>query len=251
MYKHHEESIKAMTAHYREIPHIQALFLVGSIATGEEREDSDIDGVAIIPNEEYKRMQETTGTLEVIHGKCTYEGGYFDIHYFSPEALEDLAQNGSEPMRNLFRDAQTLFCNEPRLAQLATEIQTYPKEAASEKQFKFYCTLKQWYRYFWVICKPQSFARFHAADGIIFNLYRLILIENKILFPSMRKLEETVAKAPNKPQGIMETTARFMKTLSDEDCRAIIESYENWTTYDFPKDQNTIMNNFADKWEWD
>jgi predicted nucleotidyltransferase len=51
MYKHHQESIENMTAHYGTHPEIIALFLVGSIATGTERPDSDIDGVAVVSPE--------------------------------------------------------------------------------------------------------------------------------------------------------------------------------------------------------
>lgn len=42
----------------------------------------------------------------------------------------------------------------------------------------------------------------HVVNGMAYNLYRLILIENEILFPSVRKLETFVINAENKPVGI-------------------------------------------------
>jgi len=251
MYKHHEESIANMAAHYREMPEVVALFLVGSIATGTERVDSDVDGVAIVSREEYERRQKNGTTLEAVWGKCTYDGGYFDIHYHSRECLEYLLENGSEPMRNLFNSAQVLFCDDSALPPLVAEIPKYPLAAAQTKRLRFYCTMKQFYTYFFRICKPVGFMRHHVADGMIFNLYRLILIENEILFPSMRWLERTVANAPNKPDGIIELVADFMRTLSDDDAAAIVDAYEAWTQYDFPKEHSIVMNNFADKWEWE
>lgn len=239
-----------MIVHYRENPEVRALFLIGSVVTGTERTDSDIDAVAVVSHQEFERKRQNEGTLEVVHGKCTYEGGYFDTHYMSREELEKLAESGSEPMRNMFVSARVLFCDEPSLPKLVAKLPKYPKKEADDKQIRFYCTLKQFYRYFWVICKPTGFMRFHVADGMIYNLYRLILIENEMLFPSMRKLEETVILAPNKPEDIVEKCQKFMQTLSDEDCAALVESYEAWTSYDFPKEQNTVMNNFADTWEW-
>jgi predicted nucleotidyltransferase len=228
MYKHHEESIKNMAAHFSENPEIIALFLVGSVATGTAREDSDIDGVAVVSREEIARKKKNEGTLEVVFGKCTYDGGYFDIHYHSREEMEEIAQNGSEPMRNLFLCAQTLFCNEEGLPELVAKIPEYPKKVAEEKRLKFYCTLKQFYGYFWCACKP----------------------EGEILFPSMRKLEDAVISAPNKPENIIEKVKKFMQTLSDEDCYALVQSYEEWTSYDFPKDFQFINNHFADPYEW-
>jgi hypothetical protein len=41
-----------------------------------------------------------------------------------------------------------------------------------------------------------------------------------------------------------------MESLSDHHAAALIEAYENWTTYDFPKDHHTVMNKFADQWGW-
>ncbi|MCL2355867.1 MAG: nucleotidyltransferase domain-containing protein [Defluviitaleaceae bacterium] len=250
MRQHHADSVKNMTAHFRADERVRALFLIGSIATETARDDSDVDGVAIISQEEYQRRRQNEGTLEVVHGKCTYPGGYFDIHYHTRECLEHLAQNGSEPMRNMFSNARVLFCDEPDLAELAAKIPVYPKIEAAKKQLRFYCTFKQYYGYFWCACKPTGFFRHHVADGMVFNLYRLILIENEILFPSVRKLEDAVISAPNKPAGVVELAQKLLQTLDDNDCGALVSAYESWTSYDFPKDHNTVMNNFADSWEW-
>ncbi len=49
---------------------------------------------------------------------------------------------------------------------------------------------------------------------------------------------------------IIEKCHRFMQTLSDEDGLALVDSYEAWTGYDYPRDHNVVMNNFADPYEW-
>jgi hypothetical protein len=51
--------------------------------------------------------------MEACFGKCTYEGGYFDVHFKTRKQLEELAESGSEPMRNMFSAARVLFCDEP------------------------------------------------------------------------------------------------------------------------------------------
>jgi predicted nucleotidyltransferase len=115
MHKHHQESIENMIAHYRQNPEVIALFLVGSVATGTERPDSDIDGVAIVSQEYYEEKKKTCVEQESVWGKCTYDGGYFDIHFLTRKYLEELAENGSEPMRNMFTNARVLYCNQPGL----------------------------------------------------------------------------------------------------------------------------------------
>ncbi|MDR2942910.1 MAG: nucleotidyltransferase domain-containing protein [Treponema sp.] len=249
MYKHHAESIENMISHYRENKAIIALFLIGSVATGTERPDSDIDGVAIVSKNYYEQKKNNEGLEEVYYGKCTYEGGYFNIHYMSHKILKEIAENGTEPMRNMFFCAKPLFCDDPSLPQLTAKIPVFAKINVVQKQFKFYCMLRMLYNYYWKTCKPQWHSRVHAMDSIIYSVYRLILLENKILFPSMRKLEEYVERAPNKPEDIINKCRRFMQTLSDDDCISIVESYESWTSYDYPKDHNVFMNNFTDPFE--
>jgi hypothetical protein len=239
-----------MIQHYRQDPDIKALFLIGSVATGTERPDSDIDGVAVVPREAYERKKAGPGLEETLFGKCTYEGGYFNIHYMTRENLETVVRSGTEPMRNMFSCAKVLFCDEPGLPELAEKIPVFQKSEAAAKQFRFYCTFKMYHSYFWKVCKPEGYMRHHVADGMIYCLYRLILLENEILFPSLRKLEESVIRAPHKPEGVAKMCARFMKSLSDEDCAALVDAYEAWTSYDYPKEHNTVMNNFADPYEW-
>jgi len=246
MYKHHEESIKNMINHYRGDSEIEALFLIGSVATGTERVDSDLDALGIISEEYFAKK----GSLEVQHGKCTYEGGYFDMHYMTRARLEEFLKSGSEPIRNMFSCARALYCKDPSLPELIAKIPVFQKSEAPEKQFRFYCTFKMFHTYFWLACKPEGFMRFHVAGGIIYNLYRLILLENEILFPSVRKLEEYVIRAPNKPENIVEKCRKLMGTLSDKDCLDLVKSYEAWTSFDYPKEHHVVMNNFSDPYDW-
>jgi len=92
--------------------------------------------------------------------------------------------------------------------------------------------------------------RFHVASGIIYNLYRLILLENEILFPSVRKLEDYVIRAPNKPENIVEKCRELMGSLSDKDCLDLINGYETWTSFDYPKEHHIVMNNFSNPYDW-
>jgi predicted nucleotidyltransferase len=250
MYEHHKESIENMKKHYRENPEIKALFLIGSVATETANPGSDIDAVAIISHEYHEKKKNGEGLEEVYYGKCTYEGGYFNIHYMTREDLIKTGESGSEPMRNRFSSARVLFCDEPDLPELAASIPVFQKTEGKKNQFKFYCSMRMYYNYFWWTCKPDGYMRFHIANGIIYFLYRLILLENEILFPSVRKLEEYVINTSNKPDKIIEKCQKFMQTLSDEGCLAVITEYESWTSYDYPKDHNIIMNNFMNPFEF-
>ena len=249
-HKHHEESVEKMVEHYKQDKAIQALFLVGSVATQTERPDSDLDGVAVVDSETLQKKRAEGALAEVIHGKCTYEGGYFDVSYMDKESLKKLITEGSEPMRNKFNCARVLFCDDDELVKIVEQIPTFPQEKKEEMQKKFYCTFKQFHRYFWNACKPTGFMRHHVAQGMVFNLYRLILLENDLLFPSMRMLEDAVIRAENKPAAIVEQSHNFLKTMTDEDAQKLIDSYESWTKYEYPTEHKIIMNGFSNPLEW-
>lgn len=85
-----------------------ALILGGSVAKGTERSDSDLDGLVVVSDEIYEEKKKANATAETINGFCTYEGGYFDIKYLTKGFLEDAAEKGSEPARNVFDKCKVL-----------------------------------------------------------------------------------------------------------------------------------------------
>ena len=48
MYKHHEESLQIMTGYYHGQKRVIAFIFGGSVAKGMERENSDLDGMAVV-----------------------------------------------------------------------------------------------------------------------------------------------------------------------------------------------------------
>ena len=78
MYQHHIDSLKIMEDYYRKENAI-ALIFGGSVAKGNERPDSDLDGMVVVSDEEYARRLAERRTAGTVHGFCTYEGGYFDV----------------------------------------------------------------------------------------------------------------------------------------------------------------------------
>lgn len=121
-YKHYKESMESMTEHYYANSEIKALFLVGSAATITARSDADIDAVSVISTAYYEQKKNNRGLKEVYYGKCMYDGGYFNVQYMTRENLEEISQNGTELMRNMFDCALVLFCKEPDLLELVDNI---------------------------------------------------------------------------------------------------------------------------------
>ena len=249
MYQHHKDSICNMIGHFQSNKEVIALFLTGSVANGNEREDSDLDGVVIVTDEYYNQKRQNHQLEESILGKCTYEGGYFDVKYMSKDALKDISNHGSEIYRSLFQNARTLFTQDPELPDIVNTIRKYPIEKKEEKFLRFYSSVKLAYDYYWCVCKVTGYMRRHMADQIVYHVYRLILLENEIMIPSCRRLEQSVIDAKNKPEGIVTLCTRLMDRLQDEDAKEVITTYEKWTKMPIPKDYSVIVNNYIDPYE--
>ena len=207
------------------------------------------DGVVIVSNEYYQERKNENRLEESIQGECTYEGGYFDIKYMTKDILKDIIQNGSEIMRYLFLNAKTLFTEDEELPQIVAQIGTYPEENIENRFLRLYGTFRLANDYFLAVCKPDGFMRHHVADQIVYHLYRLILLENRILLPCCRRVEECVIKAPSKPEGIVELCAKFLTEQKEEDAKDIVNRYEAWTKMKLPSNYGDIVNNHIDPYE--
>lgn len=249
MYEHHKQSIEKMKEYYRKWPEAIALFLTGSVANHNERIDSDLDGVVIVTEEFYQKKKKEMRLEETVFGECTYEGGYFDVKYMTKEKLQGIAENGSETFRCLFLHAQTLFTDDPELPEIVAKIGIYPEKNYHEHFLRYYGTMKLAYNYYWCNCKASGYMRYHVADQIVYHLYRLILLENKIFLPCCRRLEQCVIDAPNKPDQIVELCERFLSERKDEDAAEIIRKYEEWTNMKLPEDYGEVVNNHIDPYE--
>ena len=233
MYKHHELSIKNMEKHFREHNAI-ALFLVGSVAKGTEREDSDLDGIVILSEEEYAEKEKHAATTETINGLCTYEGGYFDIKYMTKQYLKDLAEKGSEPARNGFTKVKILFCNDAEIEDILPQITIFQKSEKEDKLLSFYSNFWLNYHYFLKSCAVDGYMKMHTISEVIYSIYRMILQEKEILFDCIRRLEQQVESS---------------QSISDAD--RFVDKFIEITTYVPPKDIALVLTRYSkDFQEW-
>jgi predicted nucleotidyltransferase len=253
MYKHHEESLKIMIDYFEnqhpDKEQIIAVVFGGSVAKGMERPDSDLDCMVIVTPEYFEVRQTANSTAETISGMSTYEGGYFDIKYMTKEYIRAAAEKGSEPTRNSFLCARVLFSKDPEIERIVNAIPVFQLSEMEDKQLSFYSSLMLNYAYFWKDCKPDGYMKTRVAAEIVYCIYRLILQENHILFPSNRRLEETAAKAAKKPEGIVELCHKFCETYDSDACDQLVDAYLKWTMYQIPSDFNAVLTRYVQDYE--
>lgn len=250
MYKHHEISIENMKEYFRKREAI-ALILVGSVAKGTERIDSDLDGVVIVSEEEYAERKKNNITTETIDGLCTYEGGYFDVKYMTKEYLKDLAEKGSEPARNGFTKAKTLFCNDTEIENVLPQIPVFQIEEREEKLLSFYSDFWLNYHYFLKSCAVDGYMKMQTIAEIIYSIYRIMLQEHEILFDCNRRLEKQVETISEKTAELVRLGRELESSQSTQDADRFVDKFVEITTYDPPKDIAVILTRYSmDYQEW-
>lgn len=249
MYQHHKESLENLRTYFADREEVLAVIFGGSVAKGCERPDSDLDAMVVVKDEEYELRRRENRTAETIEGHCTYEGGYFDIKYMTKQFLVDAAERGSEPARNAFIRAVVLFTKDPEIPELVARIPVFQKAERDEKMLSFYADFWLNYYYFLKSCPIDGYMKLHAFHEVIYSIYRMILQEHEVLFPSNRRLEEFV-------QNISEDTAGLTvlgRACAETQEMAVLDEFVAYflkiTTYKAPEDIGTVLSRYTQDFE--
>ena len=233
MYPHHIESAQKLKKYFEGQEGVIAVVLDGSTVKGNARPDSDIDAIIVVTEEKYAELAAQNRLAEVIPGHCTYEGGYFDIKYKTKAILRRAAEFASEPTRNAYVKAQVLCTTDAEIPALVAAIERYPEHTVADK-IRCFCANLQLNRGYFLNIVPEdnSYMRAHLAQEIVYSVYRLILIENRALFPCNRRLEETVRACKKRPDDILELGKAFLQEITVERCEAFVQAF--WKQSDLP-----------------
>ena len=249
MYQHHRESLENLKNYFSGKEEVIALIFGGSVAKGCERPDSDLDAMVVITKEAYALRQKNNMTVETIEGYCTYEGGYFDVKYMTKEFLMDAAKKGSEPARNAFLSAKVLFSRDPEIEQIVSEIPVFQTQEKEDKMLSFYADFCLNYYYFLKSCPVDGYMKLHAVGEVIYSVYRMVLQECGILFPSNRRLEEFVEKASEKTARLASLGRKAAQSQNMEDVDAFVNYFLEILTWERPADYGNVLSRYAADFE--
>lgn len=247
-YDHHREAVKKFVTLFDHRSEVIALVFGGSVAKKMERPDSDIDGMVIVTDEYFEKMQRENRTAECIHA-CDYEGGYYDVKYMTKGYIADAAEKGSEPTRNSFIGSKVLFTRDAEIWDIVRRIPVFQEQETEEKMLSFLSDFVLNYGYFWNCCRPEGYMKIRTASEMVYSLYRMVLQENKILFPCNRRLEQFVKEAPNQPEGMVEACEKFCETLETKYIDRAFELWKGWTKYPYEMDHAIFQSRYCDDFE--
>lgn len=240
MYQHHKDSLEKAIDYFKNISDkkesIIAIIFGGSVAKGCERSDSDLDFEIILTDECHAALEQAHTTAETIDGYCTYEGGYFDVKYYTKGFLTDVAQKGSEPARNAFLKAKVLYTKDPEIPGLIDQITKFQTELIPDKMISFYGAFCLNTGYFWDMSYHDPFLRTKTVGEIVLYGLRMLLEEREVFFPCPKSLMKTVERLENCPEGVLEAAEAFLKDPNDETKEIFVNLLMGALQFQPPKD---------------
>ena len=254
MLEHHRRSIDKLIEYFKDTDGLIAIILGGSVMKGNARPDSDIDAMIVVTEEKYAEQRAKNRLAEVITGHCTYPGGYFDIKYKTKDILQQCAERASEPTRNAYVHAKVALTRDPEITELVNRIAAYPERERADKIRCFNADLALNRGYF-LQCVPQenTYMRAHLAQEIVYSVYRLILAENRVLFPCNRRLEEAVTACKHRPENILVLGAAFLQNICTKTCDAFVDTFLAQTdlplTFDVSENCSQYVRFYEDWWK--
>src|SRR5215212_3329702 len=133
MYLHHQRAIQRMIGRFQPDPAVLALIIIGSVARGDARADSDVDCLLLVDDAAYQARR-VANQLSINAGDlCDYPHGHAGGRVIDLAYLQDVVTRGPEPARFAFVQAIPAFARLPNLADRLGLIAQYPEHERAEK----------------------------------------------------------------------------------------------------------------------
>lgn len=131
--EHQERAIAAYVAQVRADAGTLGVVVVGSVARGQEREESDVDVYLIVDEPTFAANAAADRWAWVDRRDRDYPGSYIDVKMADLAYLRAAAAHGDDPTRASFLGARVAFSRTDEIETLVAAIPHLPDEVWSER----------------------------------------------------------------------------------------------------------------------
>jgi predicted nucleotidyltransferase len=231
--QHHEDSIAAFIQRIRGRDDVLAVILDGSVASGRERPDSDVDLVLVVTEEAFEQAWRENRLSYVERDSITYGGGYYDLKVASLPYLQRAVDDADDPMRASLLHARVVWSGIDDLEPLLTAIARLPEEVWEHRMASFIAQLRLHGGYFLrqAVEQDNEFLLHHAAVHMVGAGGRALLALNRTLFQGQKYLDQTLARLGRVPDGYADASRALLRQPSlatGAAYRELVESFHPW-----------------------
>lgn len=195
---HHERAINSLASRARGRG-AWGLVVVGSVALGTARPDSDVDAYEVVDDHEFDERFECGAISWVESEGCDWPGGYCDLKLVSRSLLRAAAERGDDPMRASFERSRIIVDDAGDLPELVAAIVASPPERFERLAESFAAQFALHGNYFLRQAHERGdallarSAAVHAATAA----GRLVLARSKVLYRGPKYLREQLQSLPS------------------------------------------------------
>ncbi|GAA3442717.1 nucleotidyltransferase domain-containing protein [Planomonospora venezuelensis] len=192
--RHHDETLDKYVAAARQRSDALAVILSGSVARGDEREDSDVDVYLLVTDADFEEARAAGILSTVRHEAATYPNGYIDEKIISPGYLEAAAERAEESARAPFQYARVAWTRIEGLQEQIERIATLPEAEWRRREQSHVAAARLYAGYF----LPQAeklgdpLLRQWAALHLVTSAGRALLAGQRMLFEGPKYLTRAV-----------------------------------------------------------
>lgn len=235
MHTHHQRAIARIIERVRADPDVLALVIIGSVARGDATAGSDLDGYLILTDTAYQARQAAALSAWSATELCDWPGGTAGGLAVDLAMLSDAAERGPEPARYAFTGAFAPFSRVPNLDALLQRIPAYPEHERTEKLISFASQLPVHLAYLRLgEYSDNPYLLAETAVEIVLFGGRLILAHNRMLYPNRKWFMRELARAPERPPGLVGLAERLLRTPSIAHAQAFCDTVLNFAPWPRP-----------------
>lgn len=235
MFEHHRQTIGNLKEHFTKSDRYLAFIVNGSVARGEAREDSDVDFLLVVNEHHYKELSAANALLIEANEYCAPPCSEANGVVTAKSALREIKDQGNEIAKWAFHEARIIFSKDGDIDRLIQEIPRYPEEGRTRRMESYYSQIFHHFSFFeFAYYSQNKYLLYETATKMILAAGRLILADNRILYPNRKRFFSELKKAPQKPAEICEALLSFLDEPTLETGQQIIEKMQAYKEYPLP-----------------
>jgi hypothetical protein len=229
--EHHEDALGAYVRRVEADPDAIAVVVVGSVALGTERPDSDVDVYLVVPDHVFDAAVAADRVIFVERAEASYPGGYVDVKLATVAFLQAAAERGDDPVRASFEGARVAWVRDGyHIAALVAAIPLLPATVWESRAVSFISQVRLHGTDFLreAVALDNTFLLHHAAVHTVGAGGRALLALNRRLYRGPKYLDATVATLERVPAGYAELARQLITRPSRESADAYVQALETF-----------------------
>ena len=242
----HEDTLDRYVQGVQVDPKAIAVILVGSVARGTERADSDVDVYLVVSDDVFDSAVAAHRVIFDERSDATYPGGYVDVKLATVAILDAAAERGDDPVRASFEDARVAWVRDGY--DIAGQVAAIPvlPPTVWESRANSYMSEVWWHGTDYLpqaIATNNTFLLHHAAVHTVAAGGRALLALNRTLFRGPRYLDATIATLDRVPDRYSDLARQLITQPSQESADAYVQALESF--HPWPVDRRASASTFV------